>query len=509
MSAELLINITPMESRVALVEQGVLQNISIERTAQRGIVGNIYKGKVARVLPGMQAAFVDIGLDKAGFLHVDDILRPTSSSSAVSDDIRQYLREGQVVVVQVIKDPISTKGARLSTQLMVSSRFLVYMPGVDHVGISQRIDNEDERNRLRQLVNEIAVGDVKTDSEGCDTNSADHAHGYGHGKEEKDGFIIRTAAEGVEKDILLQDVIFLRQLWRHVQEVQRIAPVPSEVYVDLPLYLRCLRDMALPLVDKIRVDSREVFEKLQQFSAQFNPAVQPFLEHYSADQPLFSLYAVEDEINRALHKRVPLKSGGYLVIEQTESMTTIDVNTGAFVGRNNLEETTYKTNLEAAVAIARQLRVRNLGGIIIIDFIDMQEQEHCRQLLRSLEKALSRDPVKTTVYSESALGLVQMTRKRTSESLGQQLCEPCASCEGRGHHKSLETLCYEILREVLREVRAYDSESFLVLAAPEVINRLLDDNSTHVADLETFVARTINFRAEPEFHREQFDIVPL
>ncbi|MDP1520268.1 ribonuclease G [Porticoccus litoralis] len=487
MSSEILINITPMETRVALVENGVLQDVMVERTSSRGIVGNIYKGKVVRVLPGMQAAFVDIGLEKAGFIHVDDIHKPSATGdNGASWDIVQCLREGQSVVAQVIKDPISTKGARLSTRLTVSSRYLVYMPEVDHLGISQRIEDEAERERLINGMEQALAG-----------------------METRGGYIIRTAAEGVDVEELGKDIQYLHRLWSHVHDKAGQVQAPATVYEDLPLYLRSMRDMPQPLLEKVRVDSGEAYAKLCDFAAQFNPDMVGLIECYSADRPLFYLYGVEDEISRALEKKVPLKSGGYLVIDQTEAMTTIDINTGAFVGKRNLEETIFKTNLEATATIARQLRLRNLGGIIIIDFIDMQDPEHRRQVLRALEKALSRDRAKTAVVSVSELGLVEMTRKRTSESLGQLLCEACPVCDGKGSLKSAETVCYEILRELLREARTFECEGFLVLAAPVVIDRLLDEDSAYVADLEGFVGRTIQFRVESMYSRDQYDIIPI
>jgi ribonuclease G len=491
MSSEILINVAPMETRVALVEQGVLQEVTVERTQNRGIVGNIYKGKVVRVLPGMQAAFVDCGLEKAGFLHVDDLHRPErdqdhSDTSEKELDIRQYLREGQSVVVQVAKEAISTKGARLTTKLSVSSRHLVYMPDVSHIGISQRIEDEEERLRLRQQLDAALEG---------------HQQGG--------GYILRTAAEGVEETDLVRDIEFLQQLWRQVSETAKAVKAPSLVYEDLPMFLRAMRDMAHPLIEKVRVDSREAYIKLCEFSQRFDPEIESIIEYYSADQPLFYLYGVEDEITRALEQKVPLKSGGHLIIEQTEAMTTVDVNTGAFVGHKNLEETTFKTNMEATSTIARQLRLRNLGGIIIIDFIDMMDTEHQRQVLTALEKALTRDRAKTGIASVSALGLVEMTRKRTSESLGRILCQTCPTCEGKGLLKSPETTCYEILREVLREARAFNSKKFLILASQLVIDRLLNEESSHVADLEAFVGRILEFRVEPMYSQEQFDIIPV
>jgi len=329
------------------------------------------------------------------------------------------------------------------------------------------------------------------------------------GMETRGGYIIRTAAEGVDVEELGKDIQYLHRLWSHVHDKAGQVQAPATVYEDLPLYLRSMRDMPQPLVEKVRVDSGEAYAKLCDFAAQFNPDMVGLIECYSADRPLFYLYGVEDEISRALEKKVPLKSGGYLVIDQTEAMTTIDINTGAFVGKRNLEETIFKTNLEATATIARQLRLRNLGGIIIIDFIDMQDPEHRRQVLRALEKALSRDRAKTAVVSVSELGLVEMTRKRTSESLGQLLCEACPVCDGKGSLKSAETVCYEILRELLREARTFECEGFLVLAAPVVIDRLLDEASAYVADLEGFVGRTIQFRVESMYSRDQYDIIPI
>lgn len=505
MGSEILINVTPMETRVALVENSVLQEISVERQHSRGIVGNIYKGKVVRVMPGMQAAFVDIGIEKAGFIHVDDIQKSGSSSAQNSKnqgqaaevgniknvetkhaEIKQFLREGQTIVVQVIKDPISTKGARLSTKLSVSSHYLVYMPNETHIGISQRVEDTDERVRLRQQL------DVALD-----------------GGNAGGGYILRTAAEGAESTELAVEIEFLQQLWGQVSETAKQLKAPALVHEDLPLFLRVLRDIIHPHIDKVRVDSQKAYKKLCDFAQRFNPEILPAIEYYSSDKPLFSLYSVEDEITRALETRVLLKSGGSLIIEQTEAMTTVDINTGAFVGRRNLEETTFKTNLEAATAIARQLRLRNLGGIIIIDFIDMQNTEHQREVMRVLEKALSHDRARTAIASISALGLVEMTRKRTSESLERVLCQPCPTCEGKGRLKSIETTCYEILRDVLRQARAHESKTFQVVAAQEVIDYLQDEESSHVEDLEAFVGRTIEFRMVSSYSQEQFDILPV
>ena len=489
MSREILINITPMETRVALVENGVPQEIAIERNEKRGLVGNIYKGKVVRVLPGMQAAFVDIGIEKAGFLHIDDLI--ADAERGAGQDVRQYLTEGKQLLVQVLKDPIGSKGPRLSAHLSVPSRYLVYMSDSDHIGVSQRIEDEGERERLKELLAEVMA------AEGIEA-----PEGGG-------GYILRTAAEGATAEDLAGDVRFLHRLWSYLRESVGQVAAPACVHEDLPLYKRVLRDMGSPIVEKIRVDSREIFDKLTKFAGKFSPEIASVIEHYPGERPLFYLYGVEDEIEKALQRKVQLKSGGYLVIDQTEAMTTIDVNTGAFVGHRNLEETIFKTNLEAAVSIARQLRMRNLGGIIIVDFIDMRDAEHRRQVLRAFEKALERDRAKTTISGVTELGLVQATRKRTSESLEQTLCEPCATCQGRGSLKSAETVSYEVLREILRAARAYECQKLRVLAAAPVIDRLLDEESAQVADLEEFISCTVEFRVEAGYPQEQFDIIPV
>ncbi len=485
MSEEILINITPMESRVAVVENGVLQEVHVERTLRRGIVGNIYKGKVVRVLPGMQAAFVDIGLERAAFIHASEI---SGRDSAGSDSISALVHEGQSLVVQVTKDPIGTKGARLTTHLSIPSRYLVYMPRTSHVGISLKIEGEGERERLKRVVAECVAAE---------------------GIQDQGGFILRTAAEGAGSDEILADIRYLHRLWEQISKQMETAGAPSVIYEDLPLALRTLRDLVSLRTEKIRVDSRETFQKVGLFVGELMPEVADRIEHYPGERPIFDLYGVEDEIQKALDRKVLLKSGGYLIIDPAEAMTTVDVNTGAFVGHRNLEETIFKTNLEAATAIARQLRLRNIGGIIIIDFIDMEDEEHRRQVLRTLEKMLERDHAKTNIIGITELGLVQMTRKRTRESLQQVLCEQCPSCQGRGHLKTAETICYEIFREILREARAYQAESYLVLANQVVIDRLLDEESGNVADLEAFIGCQIRFQVESKYSQELYDVVPL
>lgn len=489
MSEEILINVTPMETRVAVIENGVVQEIIVERLSKKGLVGNIFKGRVVRVLPGMQAAFVDIGLERAAFLHVKDIYFPTregGNDGSEPPTISELLQEGQPVVVQVIKDMIGSKGARLTTHLSIPSRNLVYMPYSNHIGISQRIEDEGERERLRSMLESILAQREDIDGK---------------------GFILRTVVEGADDASLRSDVEFLWRLWSKIKDrIVKAAPA-SVIHEELPLFMRTLRDEVRDGVEKIRIDSRETYSKVMEFVSEFIPHLAPFIEHYPGERPIFDLYGVETEIQKALGREVQLKSGGHIVIDQTEAMTTVDVNTGAYVGHRNLEETIFKTNLEAAQAIARQLRLRNLGGIIIIDFIDMEDDEHKRQVLRIFEKMLERDRAKTKITQVSELGLVEMTRKRTRESLERVLCEVCPMCAGRRVIKTAETVCYEVFREILRQARVYEVSAFLVIASQAVVDRLLDEESTHVADLEQFVGRTIRFQVEQLYSQEQFDVV--
>ncbi|HET9032929.1 MAG TPA: ribonuclease G [Dokdonella sp.] len=492
MTEEILINVTPRETRVALVENGMLQEVHIERASRRGYVGNIYKGRVSRVMPGMQAAFVEIGLDRAAFLHASDIMRPNAilvgengeAAPTPTPPINELVRDGQEIVVQVVKDPLGTKGARLTTHLSIPSRYLVLLPYSTVLGVSVRIEDETERMRLKEILAE-AIGENPL------------------------GYIVRTNAEGHSRDALVEDINYLRKLWTTLHGRLNGAKVGSRIYEDLPLAVRALRDLMRPSIEKVRVDSRETLELVVEFTVQFMPDLADRVEHYPGERPVFDLYGVEDEIQRALKKEVPLKSGGYLVVDQTEAMTTIDVNTGSYLGTRNLEETVYRTNLEAAQAAARHLRLRNLGGIIIIDFIDMVDEEHKRQVIRQLEKSLARDHAKSTVYEMSPLGLVEMTRKRTTESLERQLCEACPACSGRGTIKTAETVTYEIFREITRAVRQFDAEKLLVLATPDVVSRILDEDSVAVAELEEFIGKTIRFQPEEHYSQEQFDVVLL
>jgi ribonuclease G len=491
MSEEILMNVTPMECRIALLENGVIQEVYIERTRSRGIVGNIYIGKITRVLPGMQSAFIDIGFERTAFIHANEIFQNTADEEKViNTPIQELIHEGQSLVVQVIKDPISSKGALLSTNISIPARYLVFMPNTKHIGISLKIEDLEERNRLKTLISDY----IATEEDSNQNN----------------GFIVRTAAEGISAEEIQKDIIFLRRLWKSIEEnIKGVTSVPANVYEELPLELRVLRDFYNSKIERIRVDSLKSFNKLTNFATKLAPGVEKRITLHQGDQPIFDLFGVEDEIAKALNKKVPLKSGGYLIIEQTEAMTTIDVNTGAFVGSRNLEETIYKTNLEATVAISRQLRLRNLGGIIVIDFIDMDNKEHQSQVLKILDKMLTNDPVKTFTSQISELGLVEMTRKRTRESLQNMLCEPCKFCEGRGKIKTAETICYEIFREILRSAKAYNANKYMVLGSESVIDRLLDEESNTVADLEDIVNKPIKFQVEPIYHQEQFDVIPL
>jgi ribonuclease G len=486
MKEELLINVTSREVRAALVENGALQEIIIERSSRRGLISNIYKGKVSRVLPGMQAAFVDAGLERTAFLHASDIARnpheetPDREGSA---NIRDCVREGDELLVQVLKDPLGSKGARLTTYISIPSRFLVMLPYGSGVGVSARIEDEAERDRLRDLVKSVLPVDANA------------------------GYILRTAAEGATLEALRADMLFLQKLWDAIAENAHHAKGGELVHADLPLPLRVLRDLLSPEIERVRVDSAAEFERMREFAARFIPQLAPAIELYDGPRPIFDLYGIDDEIERAIKRKVPLKSGGYLIFDQTEAMTTIDVNTGAYVGHRNLEETIFRTNLEAAVAIARQLRLRNLGGIIIIDFIDMSEADHRAQVLQALSGRLSEDYAKTQIAEVSPLGLVEMTRKRTRDSLEHLLCQPCPSCEGRGFVKTAESVCHEIFREVVRQHRQFDLQELLVLARPEVIERLLDEESDGIAELEEVTGASIRLQSESMYAPDQFDVV--
>jgi ribonuclease G len=482
LSEEILINVTPQETRVAVIQQGAVQEIQIERATARGLVGNIYMGRVARVLPGMQSAFIDIGGARAAFLHVADIWGHRGEVEEAKP-IEKLLAEGQTLLVQVVKDPIGSKGARLSTQISIAGRLLVYLPQESHIGISQRIEDEEERQQLKERLQKQLPA------------------------ENQGGFIIRTMAETASDRELAADIDYLRKLWHGIQEKARTAHPLTLLYRDLDLSLRVLRDYVNDETSRILVDSRETFHKVRTFAAEFTPNAVERLEHYVGERPLLDLYNVEDEIEKALARRVDLKSGGYLIIDQTEALTTVDVNTGGFVGGRSFDDTIFKTNLEAAQVIARQLRLRNLGGIIIIDFIDMDSEDHRSAVLNEFRKALARDRTRMTVNGFTQLGLVEMTRKRTRESLAHVLCEPCAVCQGRGELKTPQTMCYQILRELLREARQFEAREFRILASQHVIDLFLDEESQNLAMLSDFIGKPVSLQVESQYNQEQFDIV--
>ena len=485
MNEEILINITPQETRVALIQQGAVQELQIERTRQRGIVGNIYLAKVVRVLPGMQSAFIEIGLERTAFMHVADITQNNPQAQ-----IEKLLFEGQNVLVQVLKDPLGTKGARLTTQLSIAGRNLVYLPpaGTDvaaekYIGVSQRIDQPEEREAIKARLACLMPAD------------------------EKGGIIVRTSAQDASDTELEHDMHYLRTTWERIREAVNHKPAPSLLYQDLSLAERVLRDVAGEETTQIRVDSAENFEKLKGFATLYMPNLLDKLTLHRGERALFDLFDVDSEINKALGRRVDLKSGGYLMIDQTESMTTIDVNTGSYVGARNLDDTVFKTNLEAAQSIARQLRLRNLGGIIIIDFIDMLSKDHQDSVLNELKRNLERDHARTSISEFSSLGLVEMTRKRTRESLAHITCEPCPTCQGKGEVKTAQTICYEILREIVREHRQFNPREFRIVAAPDVIDLFLEEENQFLAQLGDFINKPIKLQAESSFRQEQYDIV--
>ncbi|WP_291009363.1 Rne/Rng family ribonuclease [Hydrogenophaga sp.] len=515
MSQEILINWAPQETRVAVVEQGAVQEVHLERTLERGLVGNVYLGKVSRVLPGMQSAFIDIGLDRAAFLHVADLMpnitakhaaprarESTPAQPAVDTlpaqggnprvlppdpvlPIERQIFEGQALMVQVLKDPIGSKGARLTAQISIAGRLLVFLPQDNHIGVSQKIPAA-QREALRQRVAALAAPP---------------------GGGAPGGFILRTNAEDASNEELSDDIAYLRKTWQRIREAATRQPPPTMLHEDLNLMHRVLRDLVGSQTQSIRIDSREQHGLMRAFAAEFMPDTVEKIQHYAGERPIFDLFNIDEDIVRALSRRVDLKSGGYLVIDQTEALTTVDVNTGGFVGARNFDDTIFRTNLEAAQAIARQLRLRNLGGIVIVDFIDMLREDHCEAVLSEFRKQLARDRVKTMTGGFSQLGLVEMTRKRTRESLAQLLSEPCAACSGRGVVKTARSLCYDILREILREARAFNPREFRVIASPQVVELFLDEESQHLAGLSDFVGKPISLQADSAMTQEQYDIV--
>jgi len=507
MSNQLVINVTPQETRVALLEDGILAESYIERTKGRSIVGNIYKGKVVKVLPGMQAAFVDIGLEKAAFLYVSDVYRDIEEYSLMLEEgsngegdyefevqevpsylsepsqIEDLLCEGQEILVQVSKEPIGTKGTRVTSHFTLPSRYLVLMPTVDHVGVSRRIKDHSERRRLMEIIQGI--------------------------KPQGMGFIVRTASEAADEEVLKGDMGFLLKLWDNIQRKKEGCSAPCLIHSDLNIVLRAIRDLLGPEVNKVVVDDRQEYRNIINFTKTYMPKLKCEIEMYEGREPIFDVHGIEMEIDKSLGKKVWLKSGGYIVIEMTEALTAIDVNTGRFVGKRNLEDTILKTNLEAAKEIAYQLRLRNIGGIIIIDFIDMERDGDREKVYLAFEEALKKDRTKTNILKISELGLVEMTRKRTRESLPRVLCEPCAYCDGAGHVKSKTTVCYEIFREIERIASSLGGATIMVDVNPEVADLLYDEERMGIEHLERKLDKRIVIKAKEGLHQDQFEIVEM
>ncbi len=497
MSSEIIINVTAGETRVALVESGVIVELYVERESDRSIVGNIYNGRVLRVLPGMQAAFVDIGLEKAAFLYVSDIYEEMDDydvSGDKSDDeeaprrrgsgplprIQDLLKEGQEILVQVAKEPIGTKGARITSHVSLPGRNLVFMPHMDHVGVSRRIDNDKERKRLREIV-------LKAKPPGC-------------------GFIVRTASGGTTAEELQADMDYLVKLWESIRRSKEEIHPPGLVHAELSLTLRAVRDLYTSEVSRLIIDDETQYQEILEFIRTFMPATKHNVELHAKPEPIFDHYGIEVDIDEALRRKVWLKSGGYIIIEQTEALTAVDVNTGRYVGKRSLEDTILKTNLEAVKEVVYQLRFRNIGGIIIIDFIDMERESNREKVFGAFREALRYDKAKTNILKISELGLVEMTRKRTRENLIQILCEPCSYCEGRGYLKSKVSICYKIFREVKREAANFRGQKIIVNTHPEVAELLYDEEHKGVEALERATGKTIIIRAKPTLHQESFEI---
>jgi len=506
MSVELLVNVAPFETRVARIENGQAEEIYIER--ERGLKGNIYKGRVQRVLPGIQAAFVDIGMDKAGFLYAGDIAAGKQSGIELSaevdhgdtDDndtpdesraanqprrnappIANLIRDGQELMVQVSREPIASKGPRLTSQIGLAGRYLVYLPQLEHIGIARRLEDPRERERL------LAIAHAITPAKG--------------------GLIIRTVAEGKQEIEIKQDLDYLLRLWNDIEKRTKNAALGTLIHKELNLYLRVMRDYVDAEVEKIHIDSKEAYESMKKFARRFMPEVAKRLYYYPGERPIFDVYGVETAIESALKRRVKLKSGGHIVIDQTEALIAIDVNSGSFVGSRNMEETGFKTNLEAVHEIVHQLRLRNLGGIIVVDFIDMQENENKQRLMEVLDEALKRDKTKTHIVQLSELGLVEMTRKRTRDSLGRMLMKECDRCNGIGLAKSPTTICYQLFREVVAEARAYPCEKLMVIAHPAIIDLLLSEENEGVLQLEGFLNKQISLKSDEDFAADHYEVV--
>ncbi len=498
MYTDILINATPYENRIALVENGKLREFHLDRLSERGLIGNIYMGRVVRVLPGIDAAFVDIGLDRTGFLYVEEAqhlfsdsyrrlppehrLRrhpasPVSGSVAIND----ILKENQEILVQIAKEPIGSKGARLTCNITLPCRNLVFMPLTDHIGISRRIEDETVRQQLREKIEGLRPPGT--------------------------GFIMRTVAENIGSEELEADMEYLLLLWDEILDKASRAKVPSLIFKDLDVILRVVRDFFTETTNELVIDNHEVFEQLLSYTKTFAPQLADRINHYDADMPLFEYYGVETDINSALDKKVWLRSGGYIVIEPTEALTVIDVNSGRYVGAADLAETIFKTNMEAVWEIARQLRLRNLGGIIIIDFIDMENEQHREELYNAFQEAMRDDKSKVNILKLSEFGLVQMTRKRLSESLTQMMCEPCPYCGGEGFVKSRRTVCHEIYRKISRDSRKIGGSHVTIKVNPQIADMLLNEESYNIEQLEQKTGKRFTIIPAPDLHIKRYDII--
>jgi ribonuclease G len=499
MSSEIIVNAGREETRVALLENGLVTEIYIDRKKDRGIAGNVYKGRVMKVLPGMQAAFIDVGLEKSAFLYVGDVFDSASEYAPMMDDegleleveskrkrshartIEDLLQEGQEILVQVSKEPISTKGARVTTYISIPGRYLVMMPGINHIGVSRRIEKGEERKRLREIVERL--------------------------RKPNTGYIIRTASEGRSEEDFTADIEFLSRLWENILKKKEKTSAPALLHNELDLIFRVIRDVFTKDIDRMVIDAPEEYQRVREFVDSYIPQLNRYVKLYDHDEPVFDHHGVEIEISRALGRKVWLKSGGYIIIDQTEALTTIDINTGRYVGKRTLEDTILKTNLEAVREVAYQLRLRNIGGIIILDFIDMEREDNRRKVYAALQEALVRDKAKTTISHISPLGLIEMTRKRIRESLGRTLCEPCPYCDGRGYVKSSRTICYEVLRELRRAFTGAEEKKALVTVNSVVADMLYDEEREGVEALEKEFQKKIVIKADPNLHQEQYEVV--
>ena len=506
MTTEILINSRRYEIRIALVENGNLTEFHLQRPTEKDLMGNVYLGRVVRVLPGMQAAFVDIGLERTGFLYVDDIYVPPSqrkqlnnglSGSSVNSPsvsieqvekpgthgfkIEDLITEGQEIMAQISKDPIGTKGARLTCQITLPGRNLVFIPQTDHIGISRKIEDEETRSSLRSMIEELRPEDV--------------------------GFIVRTVAELAPRDDIQADMEFLMLLWDEIRGRASSAKVPSLIYEDLDITLRSVRDLFTSDVDYLIIDDEKSYDSLMSFVNTFTPKLKNKISLYRGELPLFEAYGIDVEISKALEKKVWLRSGGYIIIENTEALTVIDVNTGRFVGKNDLNETIFKTNMEAAKEIAYQLRLRDIGGIIIIDFIDMDDELHRDELFNTFKEAVKRDKSRVNILKLSEFGLVQMTRKRHSENLNQMMCEPCYYCAGEGVLKSRRTICYEIFRKISRNSDRADGSAVTVRVNPRIADMLLKEEELTVNQLETDIRKRLIIAPAKDLHVEKYEII--